>query len=546
MTAQVRVEILGDAKSVQKAFNTAGKSVGGFQSAVSTAGGVIGGILGAGLIEKGVGAAVGFLTDAVGNASDLAEQTSKIGVVFGKNASEIETWSKTTSTAIGLSEKDAKTAAGTFGTLLSGLGFAPAKSAAFSKSLTTLAADMASFNNADVSDTLAAIQSGLRGEAEPLRKYGVLLDDAGLKAEAMALGIWKGKGPLNAQQKAQAALGLVMKQTQKQQGDFARTSDGLANTQRTNAAVMEDLSSKVGTMLLPAVTQLASFVATNVLPALMQLADALGPIIGQAVAALSPLLQTFAATVLPVISAAFAALAPIIAQVGGFIASTVIPAVLTLASAIQSALAPVFAKIGPLIQAWAPYFQTLVTVVIAFARGILSVLVPALQFILPILGTIIGVFLSLFTALGKLVAIFITLGTTIVNALAKALKPLLEFGQKIVSAIIDGIQSMAGKVIDAILALIPGPIKDVVGGILGVGGHAASAPAVAGRTTRIQANRLAAAGRAGTAQSVTMNVYTTGDTIAGAQAVVRALRRTARLNAGVLPPFATAPGGAGG
>jgi hypothetical protein len=72
---------------------------------------------------------------------------------------------------------------------------------------------MASFNNADPSETLDALRAGLAGETEPLRRFGVSLSDARLKQEAMNMGIYKGKGPLTPTRKAQATYALILKDT---------------------------------------------------------------------------------------------------------------------------------------------------------------------------------------------------------------------------------------------------------------------------------------------------------------------------------------------
>jgi hypothetical protein len=53
-----------------------------------------------------------------------------------------------------------------------------------SQKMVTLAADMASFNNADPAETLDALRAGLAGETEPLRRFGVSLSgDARLQAK---------------------------------------------------------------------------------------------------------------------------------------------------------------------------------------------------------------------------------------------------------------------------------------------------------------------------------------------------------------------------
>ncbi|MQA17739.1 MAG: hypothetical protein GEV09_27820, partial [Pseudonocardiaceae bacterium] len=48
---------------------------------------------------------------------------------------------------------------------------------------------MASVFNVDVSEALDAIQAGLRGEADPLERFGVGLTDAAVRAHAVELGL---------------------------------------------------------------------------------------------------------------------------------------------------------------------------------------------------------------------------------------------------------------------------------------------------------------------------------------------------------------------
>jgi len=129
---------------------------------------------------------------------------------------------------------------------------------------------MASFNNAEPEEVIEAIGAGLRGESEPLRRFGVLLNDATLKAEAMALGIYDGTGALTDQQKILAAQEAIFKQTGDAQGDFQRTSEGLANQSRIMKAQFEDVTAELGAALLPIVLKilpvfadLADFVSEN-------------------------------------------------------------------------------------------------------------------------------------------------------------------------------------------------------------------------------------------------------------------------------------------
>lgn len=194
----------------------------------------------------------------IGTATDINESLTKNQVLFGKYAGDVAKFSDSTAKSFGISKKAALEATGTFGNLFVALDIGPKKAAAMSVELTKLAADLASFNNASPEEALEAIRSGLVGETEPLRKFGVNLNDATLRAEALSLGLVKNtKESLDPQTKALAVNALLFKQTEKAQGDFARTSDGLANQQRILKARFSDAAGELGTRLLPVVTKAA-------------------------------------------------------------------------------------------------------------------------------------------------------------------------------------------------------------------------------------------------------------------------------------------------
>lgn len=231
------------------AGRTSGKAFGG--GMVSSAKAFVGPL--AGIFA--VGGVAAFFKNAVGGASDLAESASKVKVVFGDQAAAIMRASETSATAMGLSKAAYLDAAGSLGNLLVSLEIAPKAAAGMSQEMVQLAGDMASFNNVSPEEALMAIRSGLTGETEPLKRFGVNMNDATLKAQALKLGlIATTKDAMSPQTKALAAQALIMAQTGTAQGDFARTSSGLANQQRIAAAQTEDLMNKIGKGLLPAVT----------------------------------------------------------------------------------------------------------------------------------------------------------------------------------------------------------------------------------------------------------------------------------------------------
>ena len=216
---------------------------------------------------QGFRASFAFVGEAIKSASDLGETTSKVGQIFGSTGSQIESWAKATSTSFGQSQQQAMDAAATFAIFGKGAGLAGNELVGFSQNLVKLSADFASFYNASPEEAINAIGAALRGESEPIRRFGVLLDDATLKAEAMRMGLYDGTGTLDLQAKSLAAYNVILKQTTDAQGDFARTSDGLANQTRILEAEVANLKAEIGTGLLPSVTTLVTYLNQNTIPA---------------------------------------------------------------------------------------------------------------------------------------------------------------------------------------------------------------------------------------------------------------------------------------
>jgi hypothetical protein len=227
--------------TTDKSVRTSSGSLGRFKSAA---------VYGYGLAGTAVAL---FAKKAVETASDINESQTKNQRLFGASAAAVDKFSKTSATGLGISRAAALEATGVFGNLLIAMKTPAPVAAQMSTRLVKLAADMASFNNADPSEVLDALRSGLVGEAEPLRKFGVNLSDAALRQKALSMGIYSGVGVLNSSQKAQASYALILEQTSQAQGDFARTSGGLANQQRIAKARFSDLSGELGAKLLPAV-----------------------------------------------------------------------------------------------------------------------------------------------------------------------------------------------------------------------------------------------------------------------------------------------------
>lgn len=271
----LKLSILADVDNLKKQLGAGSKEVQSFGSKVADFGKK------AALAFAAAAAAAGAMAikigkDAVIAASDLAETQSKVGVIFGDSAAAIEDFASTAASSLGQTRKQALEAAANFAIFGKAAGLAGQDLVDFSTDFTVLASDLASFNNTTPEDAINAIGAALRGESEPLRRYGVLLNDASLRAKAMELGIYSGNGALNSQQKILAAQQLIFEQTNTAQGDFARTADGLANSQRILSARIENVKATIGVALLPIVNQAVAIFADKVLPVIEKVAETFG------------------------------------------------------------------------------------------------------------------------------------------------------------------------------------------------------------------------------------------------------------------------------
>lgn len=303
--------------------------------------------LAAGALAQAGAAFADFAREGIGAASSLDESLNKVNVVFGDSSAAVLEFARTAATSLGQSQQQALEAAGTYGNLLTSIGVLPDAAAEMSVSLVQLASDLASFNNASPEETLIALRAALTGEFEPMKRFGAALSADAVAAKALAMGLAEAKDEITPAIRAQAAYALILEQTTNAQGDFARTSDGLANQQRILRAQWVDLQAQVGSALLPTMTALTGVMTSQLTPALAQLA-----------------------------SDALPQLVPVISEIGvaavQWISGALIPALLGAVQwaqanwpQIQATLAEVWAQAQPVLQALADFVTTYVLPAIA-------------------------------------------------------------------------------------------------------------------------------------------------------------------------------------
>lgn len=229
----------------------------GVQSILGTAGGFL---LARGA-EAFAGGAVNEIKTVFNAASDLNETVNKIGAVFKTTGGDVLNWGQDAAQNLGMSRQAALEATGTFGNLFQTMGLGEKPAADMSEHVVKLGADLASFNNIDPAQVIQDLQSGLTGQMEPMRKYGVDVSDAAIQQEALAEGITTSTQNMSQAEKVQLRYNLIIKQTGTAQGDFAKTSGAAANATRIFHAHVSDLEATIGKHFYPAAT--AGIVALN-------------------------------------------------------------------------------------------------------------------------------------------------------------------------------------------------------------------------------------------------------------------------------------------
>jgi hypothetical protein len=325
MAGVLTVRIIGDTKPLESAIATSESKLGTFGQKMNDTGQKMAGV--GAKLTLGLTAPLALMGKAAVDAgSDLQETLSKSNTVFGDSAAKIELWAAGAARGFGQSKQQALEAAGSFGNMFTQLGIGSATAADMSVQMTELASDFASFHNADITEVLNAQQAAFRGEYDALQAFVPTINAAAVEQQALKMGLATTTGELTAQDKALATQALMMQGAGAAAGDFTRTADGLANSQRIATAEAANASATLGTGLLP-ITQKVTEWAGNLGSAFGGLSSTWQTtiLVGAAVlAAIGPLVGLIGAVTAAVgfLATAFAFLAanPIVLVIGAVVA----------------------------------------------------------------------------------------------------------------------------------------------------------------------------------------------------------------------------------
>jgi len=245
----VKVTLLADAKGFQRGMKEAEKSTKGFQDKAKVFSGAVQGIF----AGAAVAAVVGFAKESIAAFSNLEQSAGAVESVFGSAADGIVAKAKTAAEEFGLSTSEFQASAATLGAQLKNqLGLDVDEAADKTTDLIGVASDLAAQFGGSTSDAVAALSSLMRGERDPIEKYGVSMNEAAIQAKALEEGLADANGEIGPQAKAAAALEIVYEQTADAAGAFGREADTIAGQLQRSQAKFEDLKAEIGEGLAPA------------------------------------------------------------------------------------------------------------------------------------------------------------------------------------------------------------------------------------------------------------------------------------------------------
>ncbi|NQD40913.1 phage tail protein [Glutamicibacter halophytocola] len=430
-SAILSVKVIADAKNAVSGMKSASSAVGGF---LKVAGGVAIAYAGKKLLDYGI--------NAVKMAGDVQQSVGAIDTVFKDNAKEMHAWADGAAQTVGLTKNEYNELGTLIGTQLKNGGTAMDQLAPKTNQLIGLGADLSSMFGGTSKEAVEALSSALKGERDPIEKYGVSLNQAKIDAEAAALGFTKVGGSLSTEASQAATLSLIMKQTADAHGNFAKESNTLQGQQQRAAASWDNISAKIGGIFLPVITSVFGFINANVLPVIDQLVTNLGEGGG-----LSGAFQKISDVAGPIIGILGQIFAPLIPQVIELVQNVSPLGILF------QALLPIMPMLGDLFFKLAGTLSSLLQAVIPIVQTIAGALIPLItQLAAAVLPPLITVFSQIVTAIVPVVNMLGPVLTTVIKALMPVVK--VVFG--IIQTVITTVLKVISGVISAFSAALRG------------------------------------------------------------------------------------------
>lgn len=262
------------AKNVENDFQRAGReSSSSFRDSFK---GAFAGVASSVGVYFGADQIVDGLKASIGGAADLEQSIGGVQTVFKGSSKQMLAWSKQANQSLGLTGNEYNEFAARLGASLKNAGTPMDQLGDKTNGLITMGADLASLYGGTTAEAVDALSAALRGEMDPIERYGISLNDAALTQEGLALGIEKTGGSFTNQQKQLITMSLLQKQSADATGNFARENDTASNVAQRLTAKLKDMAAGLGQKLLPILSAVGGWFVDKGLPALESFGDSIG------------------------------------------------------------------------------------------------------------------------------------------------------------------------------------------------------------------------------------------------------------------------------
>lgn len=268
---EVKTEARKTADRVEDEFDDAGRDGGrrmgdGIKAGLTNIRDSFIGNFAAGIAQEMFAGVKSFFADGVGLASEAEQAVGGVEAVFkefadGMNAEAARAWD-----LYGLSTANYQDLATPLGSLLKNQGIEDF--AGQTQDLIALGADLAAMFGGPTSDAVNAIASLMRGEANPIERYGVTIKEASVNTRLAEKGMSGLEGAALDQAKAMTRLELLFEQTSDAQGAFAREAETDAGRAARSMSKLENAQTRLGEKLMPYQTAAYEFLADKIVPLL--------------------------------------------------------------------------------------------------------------------------------------------------------------------------------------------------------------------------------------------------------------------------------------
>lgn len=256
--ARVKKDGKDAADDVEKDFKKAGEDSGsGFSAGFKKLAFAAGGLFAADQVKD-------FAVSSFMSAADLEQSTGAVETVFKQHSGKMLKYAQDADQALGMSENSYNELATILGTQLRNAGMKDF--AEQTNDLIGLGADFSAMFGGTATEAVEAISSALKGERDPIEKYGISLRQSAIDAKAAELGFKKVGGSYDQQAQAAATLALINDQSTDAQGAFNRELGTSANVIQRAKAWFEDFTAAIGSKLLPAFAAVGNWVLDKGIP----------------------------------------------------------------------------------------------------------------------------------------------------------------------------------------------------------------------------------------------------------------------------------------